>query len=98
MDEKHLAERIAALGHVTRLRAVKELLAAPDGLPAGKLAARLKIRQNSLSSHLATLARNRLVAGVRDGREVVYSARGENLVALLRDLHGSFSPPSGKAK
>jgi hypothetical protein len=38
MDETYLAERLAALGHVTRVRVVKELLAAPGGLPAGKTA------------------------------------------------------------
>jgi ArsR family transcriptional regulator, arsenate/arsenite/antimonite-responsive transcriptional repressor len=98
MDETYLAERLAALGHLTRLRVVRELLAAPDGLPAGKLAAKLRIRQNSLSSHLATLARNGLIAGARDGREVVYSARSESLSVLLQDMRGLLSPSSGKAE
>jgi ArsR family transcriptional regulator, arsenate/arsenite/antimonite-responsive transcriptional repressor len=90
MDEKHLTERLAALGHVTRFRAVKELLAAPEGLPAGRLADRLSIRQNSLSSHLSILARNALIAGTRNGREVIYCARTESLGRLLLDLQGSL--------
>jgi ArsR family transcriptional regulator, arsenate/arsenite/antimonite-responsive transcriptional repressor len=97
MDETYLADQLAALGHVTRFRAVKELLAAQGGMPAGKLAARLKIRQNSLSSHLGALARNSLIVGVREGREVIYSAQSENLDRLLEQLHGSFSSSSRKA-
>lgn len=97
MDEIYLAERLAALGHVTRLRALKELIAAPAGLPAGKLAARLKVRQNSLSPHLASLARSSLIIGAREGREVIYTARADNLDLLLQHLNNSFSAPSSDA-
>jgi ArsR family transcriptional regulator, arsenate/arsenite/antimonite-responsive transcriptional repressor len=94
MDETYLAERLAALGHVTRVRVVKELLAAPGGLPAGKIASRLSVRQNSLSPHLGNLARNSLIFGTREGREVIYSAHIENLKRLLQQMHNSFSPSS----
>lgn len=97
MDEIYLAERMAALGHVTRLRALKELISAPAGLPAGKLAEQLNVRQNSLSPHLANLARNGLVFGAREGREVIYSARLENLDLLLQHLHASLSAPPATA-
>ena len=97
MDEIYLAERLAALGHVTRLRALKELIAAPAGLPAGKLAARLNVRQNSLSPHLASLARNSLIIGAREGREVIYTARSDNLDLLLQHLRFSLSSPPATA-
>ena len=96
MDEIYLAERLAALGHITRLRALKALLAAPAGLPAGQLAGRLRIRQNSLSPHLASLARNGLIIGAREGREVIYTARADNVNLLLQQLQISFSAPSVK--
>jgi DNA-binding transcriptional ArsR family regulator len=96
MDEIFLAERLSALGHVTRLRAVKELLAAPGGMPAGKLAACLNVRQNSLSPHLSSLARNGLISGAREGREVIYAAQIDNLKRLLQQLHAFVSSPSAE--
>lgn len=93
MDEIYLADSLSALGHVTRLRALKALLASPAGLPAGKLAGRLNVRQNSLSPHLANLARNGLILGAREGREVIYTARADNLSGLLMHLRISFSAP-----
>ena len=94
MDETYLAERLAALGHVTRLRVVKELLGASDGMPAGKIASLLGVRQNSLSPHLGNLARNSLISGTREGREVIYAVRSENLDRLLQHLRASFASAS----
>jgi DNA-binding transcriptional ArsR family regulator len=96
MDETYLAESLAALGHVTRLRVVKELLAAPGGLPAGKIASRLNVRQNSLSPHLGNLARNSLILGARAGREVIYTAHTENLIRLLENLQTSLAPSAAR--
>ena len=96
MDEIYLAERLSALSHVTRLRALKELLAAPAGLPAGKLAGRLNVRQNSLSPHLASLSRNSLIIGAREGREVIYTARADYMNLLMQHLQNSLSAPSAK--
>jgi ArsR family transcriptional regulator, arsenate/arsenite/antimonite-responsive transcriptional repressor len=91
MDEIDLAERLSALGHVTRLRVVRTLIATPAGMPAGKIAASLLIRQNSLSPHLGTLVHNRLIIGTRHGREVIYTARSSNIEILLRDFLASLS-------
>lgn len=93
MDDSDLADCLAALGHVTRLRIVKELLAAPGGLPAGKVAGSLGVRQNSLSPHLATLSRCGLISGARTGREIIYAARTANLRSLLKQLYDSFVLP-----
>jgi ArsR family transcriptional regulator, arsenate/arsenite/antimonite-responsive transcriptional repressor len=93
MDETYLAERLSALGHVTRLRIARYLIATPGGMAAGKIAASLGIRQNSLSPHLGTLVRNGLIIGSREGREVIYSAQPVNLQRLVQDLMESVSAP-----
>jgi ArsR family transcriptional regulator, arsenate/arsenite/antimonite-responsive transcriptional repressor len=99
MDNTFLAERLAALGHVTRLRVVMELLKVPNGMPAGKLAKFLNVRQNSLSPHLASLARCSLISGSRTGREIIYAARHADLNRLLRQLSASFAlPPEEEAQ
>ena len=90
MDVLHLTSCLSALGHPTRLRAVKLLLATPEGLPAGKLAKQLSNRQNSLSPHLSILARNHLVYGKRQGREIIYFIDSENLTRLLGHLERSL--------
>jgi ArsR family transcriptional regulator, arsenate/arsenite/antimonite-responsive transcriptional repressor len=86
MDESDLAECLSALGHLTRLRVVRMLISAPEGMPAGKIAERLAMRQNSLSPHLGVLVRSRFVLGTRDGREVIYSAQTRNIEILMRDI------------
>ena len=99
MDESYLSEQLAALGHLTRLRVVKALLAAPGGMAAGKLASLQNIRQNSLSPHLVSLSRSNLISGVRTGREIIYAARPENLSRLAHQLQAMLTPadPDGKA-
>ncbi len=96
MDENYLVEQLAALGHVTRLRVVRELLAAPGGLPAGRIANSLSVRQNSLSPHLANLARSNLISGTREGREVIYVAREENLDRLAQQMRSLLASASRK--
>jgi DNA-binding transcriptional ArsR family regulator len=41
-------------------------------LPAGELARRLEVPQNTLSAHLAVLARAGLVSSIRHSRSIVY--------------------------
>ncbi len=90
MDELYLTSCLSALGHPTRFRAVKLLLKTPSGLPAGKLAKLLGNKQNSLSPHLGILARNHLVFGKRQGREIIYFVASENLNQLLQQLDRSL--------
>jgi DNA-binding transcriptional ArsR family regulator len=75
---------LSALGHITRLRVAKALLDVSDGLPAGKIAQQLNIRQNSLSPHLGNLARNQLIYGRRQGREIIYRIDHANVGRLAR--------------
>ena len=68
------ADAFAALGHPSRL-AIFRLLArrAPQGVPAGEIAAALDIKPNVASVHLATLTRAGLIGGRREGKLVLYA-------------------------
>jgi ArsR family transcriptional regulator, arsenate/arsenite/antimonite-responsive transcriptional repressor / arsenate reductase (thioredoxin) len=66
---------LAALAQSTRLEAFR-LLAEhePEGLPAGEVARRLAVPHNTMSTHLAVLARAGLVAPERQSRVINYRA------------------------
>lgn len=83
-------DALAALAQPTRLEAFRELVRSePHGLPAGEVARRLSVPQNTMSSHLAVLSRAGLVAAERQSRSIIYRAElasVRNLVLyLLRD-------------
>ena len=63
-----------------------------DGLPAGSIAEALECPHNTMSSHLAILARSGLVWGTRDGRSIIYRADlrrfREAMLFLLKDCCG----------
>lgn len=67
------SERFAALGQTHRL-AIFRLLArrAPEGVPAGEIAAAVGLRPNNASVHLAHLARAGLIRGGRAGKLILY--------------------------
>ncbi len=84
MDESIAIETLSALAHETRLAAFRLLLkAAPGELPAGDIAGRLGIVQNTMSSHLAILVRTGLISGRRDGRNMFYQAEPAAMRTLL---------------
>jgi len=90
MDLSSHADALAALAQPTRLEAFRELVRSePHGLPAGEVARRLSVPQNTMSSHLAVLARAGLVVAERQSRSIIYRAElaaVRNLVLyLLRD-------------
>jgi ArsR family transcriptional regulator len=59
----------AALAQPTRLEVFRLLVThEPDGLAAGDIARALAVPQNTMSSHLAVLARGGLVVALRQGR------------------------------
>jgi len=58
----------------------------PDGLPAGEIAKRLDVVQNTMSSHLAVLARSGLIHSRRKGRIVEYGVDYVNVRAFLEFL------------
>jgi ArsR family transcriptional regulator, arsenate/arsenite/antimonite-responsive transcriptional repressor len=87
MSPAHALAALAALGQPTRLEIFRLLMRRePRGLAAGGLAAAIGCPHNTLSSHLAILARSGLVRGIRDGRSIVYRADIEGMRALLAFL------------
>jgi protein-tyrosine-phosphatase/DNA-binding transcriptional ArsR family regulator len=78
------ASRIfGALGQESRLGVLRLLLEhGPSGLPAGELADRLAMPSSTTSFHLSALEKAGLVAGTRQGRQIIYSVR----LPILRDL------------
>ena len=84
MDVKLALEALSALSHETRLWVFRLLVqAGPQGLPAGEIAEALGSRQNTMSSHLKTLAMAALIDSERDGRSVVYKANYETVRELV---------------
>lgn len=78
---------LAALSQATRLKAFRALIEAePDGVPAGDLAQQLGVPQNTLSTHLAKLARAGLIGSARAGRQIIYRAQMPHMETLLRFL------------
>ena len=81
---------MAALSQATRLATFRLLVRRePEGVAAGELARLIDIPQNTMSAHLATLARAGLVRGERRVRSIIYRAHydamGELLAYLVED-------------
>ena len=73
MENEKAILALAALAQPTRLQAFRMLVQhEPEGLPAGELARLLEVPQNTLSTHLAVLARADLVTSERYSRSIVY--------------------------
>jgi DNA-binding transcriptional ArsR family regulator len=90
---------LAALAHESRLAIFRMLVeAGPEGLPAGTIAARLRLPPSSLTFHLQNLQRAGLLAQQRVSRQLIYSADFEamnGLVGYLTDNCCAQSPSSG---
>ncbi|WP_431268003.1 ArsR/SmtB family transcription factor [Dankookia sp. P2] len=85
MDEKVAVEALGALAQDTRLRTFRLLMeCGPDGLPAGEVARRIGTPSNTMSTHLAILARAGLVRSRREGRVIHYAIE----LGGIRDLVG----------
>jgi DNA-binding transcriptional ArsR family regulator len=78
---------LAALAQDNRLDVFRLLVeAGPDGMPAGHVAASLKLPPSALSFHLDRLREAGLVTVRRDGRSMIYTARFEAMNALVSYL------------
>ena len=74
---------LAALAQPTRLDVFKLLVKhEPAGLAAGDIARALAVPQNTMSAHLAILARAGLVMSERQSRSIIYRAN----LATFQDL------------
>lgn len=75
MDKTTALAALAALGQDTRLEVFRLLIKAGGaGIPAGQIAERLGVVQNTTSAHLKILDYAGLVRAERDGRVVRYIA------------------------
>jgi ArsR family transcriptional regulator, arsenate/arsenite/antimonite-responsive transcriptional repressor len=75
MDIIEAITALGALAQATRLDAFRLLVERePDGVPAGELARLMAVPQNTMSAHLAVLARAGLVTGERHSRSIIYRA------------------------
>jgi ArsR family transcriptional regulator, arsenate/arsenite/antimonite-responsive transcriptional repressor len=87
MDEPHALAALAALGQPTRLAIFRLLVRnEPSGLSAGALADAVGCPHNTLSTHVAILARAGLVHGTREGRSITYRADPAGTRALIAFL------------
>jgi len=87
MDEPHALAALAALGQATRLAIFRMLVRKePNGMSAGALAEAVGCPHNTLSTHVAILARAGLVYGTREGRTITYRANADGTRALLAFL------------
>lgn len=84
MDEEETLACLSALSQSTRLQAFRHLVAhEPDGVAAGEIARLVEVPQNTMSTHLATLAHCGLVRSERQSRSIIYRADLERFRALL---------------
>jgi ArsR family transcriptional regulator, arsenate/arsenite/antimonite-responsive transcriptional repressor / arsenate reductase (thioredoxin) len=84
MDGKSAITALSALGQETRLAMYRLLTAAgPQGLPAGEIAARLGLIQNTASAHLGILGEAGLIAAHREGRIVRHAIEPAAMQALI---------------
>ena len=75
MDIDSALGALAALSQHTRLETFRLLVRhQPDGLPAGEIARLIGVPQNTMSTHLAILARSGLVTSERRSRSIIYHA------------------------
>ncbi|WP_084253335.1 ArsR/SmtB family transcription factor [Sphingomonas pituitosa] len=75
MDMDSATAALAGLAQATRLDAFRLLVRhEPEGLPAGEIARQMGVPQNTMSTHLAVLARAGLVTAERRSRSIVYRA------------------------
>ncbi len=87
MEIKSAAVTLSAVAHEGRLAIFRLLVeAGHDGLPAGEIARRVGVPPNSLSANLTILNHAELVSARRDGRSIIYSARYDQMAALLAFL------------
>ena len=96
MDSNEAIAALAALAQPTRLDVFRLLVARePEGVAAGELARLVEAPQNTVSTHLAILARTRLIVGERQSRSIVYRANLERFrevaLYLLKDCCGGRS-------
>lgn len=93
MESDQAILALGALAQDTRLDVFRRLVQhEPEGVAAGELARLVAVPQNTMSSHLAILARAGLVTAERKSRSIIYRANlaafQEVALFLLQDCCG----------
>ena len=93
METNDVIDALSALAQATRLDTFRLLVTRePEGVPAGELARLIGVPQNTMSTHLAILARAGLVRGERQSRSIIYRADLDRFrkitLFLLKDCCG----------
>lgn len=84
MDDTTIIEALSALAQPSRLAAFRLIVEhEPHGLPAGEIARQLDVPQNTMSTHLALLARAGLLSAERQGRTITYRAEIDRMRAVM---------------
>jgi ArsR family transcriptional regulator, arsenate/arsenite/antimonite-responsive transcriptional repressor len=84
MEQEQAILALAALAQSTRLGVFRLLVKhEPEGLAAGEIAKALAVPQNTMSAHLAVLARAGLVISERKSRSIIYRADLATLQELM---------------
>ena len=84
MKKSNAVAALAALAQESRLDVYRLLVeAGPDGLPAGQVAAAVKLAPNTLTFHFDRLREAGLVSVRRNGRSMIYAARYDTMNDLL---------------
>lgn len=87
MKNTSALESFGALSQETRLDAFRLLIRhEPEGLPAGEVARQLGIPHNTMSAHLAVLARAELVHSKRQSRSIIYRANLKRVQEIIQFL------------
>jgi DNA-binding transcriptional ArsR family regulator len=87
MEEKTAIKALAALAQEHRLKVFRLLVRhAPQGLPAGQVAAQVGVPASTMSTHLAQLERAGLLRSWRDQRRILYAVDTEGIRQLVTFL------------
>ncbi|HEX4880559.1 MAG TPA: helix-turn-helix domain-containing protein [Limnobacter sp.] len=87
MEEKDIIKALSALAQPSRLRVFRALVVAgPNGLTPSQLCESLQVPPATMSFHLKELANANLVQPVREGRNLIYSARFEQMNRVVSYL------------
>lgn len=97
MQRQDVVAALAALAHETRLDVFRLLVrAGEEGLPAGRIAARLGLAGATLSFHLKELKGAGLVLCERDGRSRIYRPDFDAIGDVLGYLTENCCAGSGR--
>jgi DNA-binding transcriptional ArsR family regulator len=87
MKHSRAVTSLAALAHRHRLTIFRLLVReGPSGMPAGDIAAGVRISATNTSFHLKELERAGLLRATRQGRQIVYAVHVEGMRKLLTYL------------